>query len=310
MGRGIVVLGCPRSGTTLVRRLLDAHPDVVCPPETGLLSAAGRFLEEQAFPSGVRFGAAPGLAQLGVAREELLDRLRTFVVGFFEEHAARAGAKVWAEKSVSDAFFVEPIEELLGDTVQYVVVLRHGLDVAVSLQELVQRSGAFLAELFPYASRDPDVVSAMATAWCDVTTALLDLAERRRDVVVVRYESLAHDPDAVVRTLFEGLSLDTVPVRPGSAQAVGFGDWKTWSRGSVDASSVGRWRRAIPRAQQPAMVARVNPVLERAGYDAEPVPKPVGAEDAQRRLELALRLDADRAQRQVSSSQSDDSSTP
>ncbi|MCA9663328.1 MAG: sulfotransferase, partial [Myxococcales bacterium] len=31
---GIIVLGAPRSGTTLLRRLLDAHPNIACPPET------------------------------------------------------------------------------------------------------------------------------------------------------------------------------------------------------------------------------------------------------------------------------------
>lgn len=308
MHRGIVVFGCPRSGTTLVRRILDAHPDVVCPPETGLLSAAARFLDEQTFPSGVRFGAAPGLAQIGVSRETLLERFRTFVVSFFEEHARRSGARVWAEKSVSDAFFVAPIETLLQDSVRYVVVLRHGLDVAVSLRELAERSGAFTAELHPYAARDPDVISAMASAWCEVTTALLDLVARRSDVVVLRYETLVEAPDASVRTLFEGVGLDPVAARPDADQAVGFGDWKTWTRDAIDASSVGRWRRAIPRAQQPDLIARVNPVLQRAGYDPVPAPRPVDPSDAQRRLELALRLDADRQRRQVNPSGTDDGS--
>ena len=44
--RPLVILGFPRSGTTLLARLLDGHPDISAPPETGLLSAAGRFLAE------------------------------------------------------------------------------------------------------------------------------------------------------------------------------------------------------------------------------------------------------------------------
>jgi protein-tyrosine sulfotransferase len=34
---GVVVLGFPRSGTTLLRRLLESHHDLCCPPETHLL---------------------------------------------------------------------------------------------------------------------------------------------------------------------------------------------------------------------------------------------------------------------------------
>ena len=49
---GIIVLGAPRSGTTLTQRLLAAHPQIACPPETYLLRACSRFLhEEKTVPS-------------------------------------------------------------------------------------------------------------------------------------------------------------------------------------------------------------------------------------------------------------------
>ena len=53
---GIVVLGTPRSGTTLLRRLLDAHPNIACPPETYVLSGAARFLHEETFAQGLKIG--------------------------------------------------------------------------------------------------------------------------------------------------------------------------------------------------------------------------------------------------------------
>src|SRR4051794_12605474 len=34
-----IVVGVPRSGTTLLRMMLDAHPDLAIPPETGFLPA-------------------------------------------------------------------------------------------------------------------------------------------------------------------------------------------------------------------------------------------------------------------------------
>jgi hypothetical protein len=35
-----VVVGAPRSGTTLLRYLLDSHPALAIPPETGFLAFA------------------------------------------------------------------------------------------------------------------------------------------------------------------------------------------------------------------------------------------------------------------------------
>ena len=41
----IIIGGCPRSGTTLTRVILDAHPNIACGPESSLL--AGRCLSEE-----------------------------------------------------------------------------------------------------------------------------------------------------------------------------------------------------------------------------------------------------------------------
>ena len=56
--RGVVIIGTPRSGTTLLRRILDAHPAIACPPETYLLSGAARFLHEESFAQGLKIVAA------------------------------------------------------------------------------------------------------------------------------------------------------------------------------------------------------------------------------------------------------------
>ena len=49
--KGVIILGCPRSGTTLLRRLLDSHPDLSCPGETFLFRGAARFLKEDTISS-------------------------------------------------------------------------------------------------------------------------------------------------------------------------------------------------------------------------------------------------------------------
>ena len=67
VAQGIVILGMPRSGTTLLRRLLDVHPAICCPPETNLLGAAARFLREETFAGGMAIGVLSGLSFAGIA---------------------------------------------------------------------------------------------------------------------------------------------------------------------------------------------------------------------------------------------------
>ncbi len=292
LGPGIVILGAPRSGTTLLRRILDAHSNIACPPETYLLSAAARFLHEEEFAQGLRIGVLFGLGYAGFEEAEVLARLRRFAFEFFEEHADKAGKTRWAEKTAFDAFHVAAIRRLCQGHVRFVCLHRHGLDVACSLGDLVAKTGGYVEELHRYLVRYPEPHQAFAHAWVDAASAIEDLAEQDDAALSLRYEALTSDPEGTVRQLLEFLGEpweDGLLERAlGDAQSVGFGDWKTFSKGSVDASSVERWK-TLPRATQQQLAGICNPLLERLGYDAiagddEP------DEDARRRYELGLLL--------------------
>ena len=203
---GVVVLGAPRSGTTLIRRILNAHPDFACPPETTLLSACARFLHEQPLDNGVQFGVLEGLCQAGFPEDVVLDRLRAFALAFYADHAKAAGKPRWAEKTAADVFHLPAIERLLGPRVRYLCVVRHGLDAAVSLADLTAKSGGYLAEIHPYVQREHRPLVAFTNAWIDATTAVLDLVERRPDdAILLRYEDLVADPLTALDPVFAHL---------------------------------------------------------------------------------------------------------
>jgi protein-tyrosine sulfotransferase len=291
VAEGILVLGAPRSGTTLVRRLLDAHPDVAVPPETQLFTASARFLADLPMGTGAAFGVRAGLAQAGFPEDEVLARVRALAFGFLRDHAARAGKPRWAEKTTVNTFHLREIEALCGDHVQYVVLVRHGLDAAASTEELFAKTGAWFAELHAYLRTEHRPLVALARAWADGTTALLDLRDRRPGQVhVVRYEDLVADPVSSVGALLAFLGLPDPGDLVGAALArpaePGFGDWKTWATRAVHTDSVGRWRK-LDRALVGAMLEACAPVLARAGYP--PVPA-LDAEAARKRAERALHV--------------------
>ncbi len=290
---GIVVLGTPRSGTTLLRRLLDAHPNIACPPETYVLSGAARFLHEETFAQGLRIGALFGLGYAGFEEPEVLARLRSFAFGFFEDHAAKAGKSRWAEKTAFDAFHVPAIRRICSGHVKFVCLHRHGLDVAASIAELVDKTGGYVEELHGYVTRYPQPLEAYARAWVDTAGAIEDLAKAEKaDALSIRYERLADDPEMVLQQVLEfvGEPWDEGIVERalGSTQQVGFGDWKTYARGKVDTRSVARWK-SLPAATQAMLAEICNPTLRRLGYE----PVSTGDEtdeDARRRYELGLLL--------------------
>ena len=297
---GIVVVGSPRSGTTLVRRILDAHPNIACPPETYLLSAAARFLHQDRFAAGLRIGVLDGLEFAGFEEAEVLERLRAFVFGFLRQYAERAGKPRWAEKTAFDAFHLGPIRRLCEGHVKFVCIQRHGLDVAASLDELVTKTGGYVDELHAYVRRYPEPLEAFARAWVDTAGAVADLAEElgrgpNPSAISLRYEDLTEDPEAELRRVFEFLAEPYDDELLGRALAgtgkLGFGDWKTYAKSAIDRSSVGRWE-SLPMPVQDKLARVCNPTLVRLGYEEIELDEDdeLDPETARMRYEMGLKF--------------------
>lgn len=288
---GIVVLGAPRSGTTLVRRLLDAHPAIGCPPETNLLRACSRFLEEHPFAGGMGHGVLTGLALSGIPEEDVVERLRTMAFGWFRELCERRGKRIWAEKSAFDCFHLEGVERLCSGHCHFLLIYRHGLDVTVSLGDLVAKMETYVPELHRYIQRFASPPEAMAHAWADACRGLLAFEERHPERCTrVRYEDLVSRPAACLQQVLAGLGLE------GDVEAMlaldggdepGLGDWKTYQKSLVADTEVGRWSRALSLTTVARIAPVVNPLLETLGY--RPVTgRELSAEEARHRYQLGL----------------------
>jgi len=292
--QGIVVLGCPRSGTTLLRRLLDAHPNIACPGETCVLSGAARFLRSEVVSDGLEFGVLNGLAFAGFEPQQILDKLREFTFSFHRDYARTQGKKRWAEKTAVDVFYLSKIEELCADHVQYICVIRHGLDVACSIREFSDRGHTYLTELHEYVKKYPRPLEAFAHAWVDATKSILDFQARHSEnSLIVNYEALISDPNVEGSRLFKFLGEEWHEDLPkqamGKSGSLGLGDWKAHSATSIDKGSVDRWR-SLPPGVITRLAEICNSTLERCGY--EPIrlqPKQDQAE-ARRRYSLALSI--------------------
>ncbi len=292
---GIIILGTLRSGSTLLRRLLDAHPNIACPAETCIFSACARFLHSERVSDGLPFGVLTGLAFAGFQPDEVRERLREFAFGFHRDHANRQNKERWAEKTAVDSFHIDKIEELCGDKVQFICLARHGLDVACSTQELSDRGYTYLSEIHEYVKQFPRPLEAFAHAWVDVNRAILSFIKRHPDnTIFVRYEDLISDPEKVMRRtltfLGEEWNDDLLHVGLTKKTSAGLGDWKTYDRAGIDDSSVNRWK-SLPPYIISTLAQICNPMLKDCGYEPVEVREMDTAEKARRRYQLALMVE-------------------
>jgi amino acid adenylation domain-containing protein len=267
---GIIILGHPRSGTTLLRRLLDGHSRIASPPETHILSACARFLETEETSQGIDLGVLSGLNFAGFPDQQALEELRDFAFSFLRRYADSQGKPRWAEKTAFDVFHTEKIEQLCGGNTRFICVVRHPLDVAISTKEFCDSMGIYPSVLHSYIQADPQPIRAFARSWLDVANKLDALCKRHPDrSTLVRYEDLVASPEGVLSKLLAFLGEDYEPTMlerglAGESQ-LGFGDHKSYSSNSVYDTSLARWN-ALPEFQVSSLSDLLNPMLERFGY--------------------------------------------
>jgi sulfotransferase family protein len=117
----IFIVGSPRSGTSLMRLILDSHPSIACGPETHLLSDFDDSLGKH-WVRLQRYGAEKEFWHGAYA--ELFGR-------FQADYAARRGKTRWADKTPSHALHLEFVTTLFPDA-QVLHVIRDARQVTAS----------------------------------------------------------------------------------------------------------------------------------------------------------------------------------
>lgn len=100
----VFILGVPRSGTTLLRILLDSHPAIAAPAETPWIAGgySRRSLRDlAAFLINHRFGPVANLP--GVRPEHVYSAARTFVVDIVDTYLEQRDRRIAVLKTPDDA---------------------------------------------------------------------------------------------------------------------------------------------------------------------------------------------------------------
>jgi Sulfotransferase family len=191
-GRPIFVVGCPRSGTTLLRSILDAHPRICCPVwETGVFVALAQMLDRDS-----EWHAAND-SLIGDLRPRMLQWARRSVETMMQELTAQVGKPRWAEKTPAHVLHIRLIHEVFPEA-QFLHIIRNGRDVVRSLQNM------------PWAPRR---IRWSSQRWIDSIQCGRDAASKLPvgRYMEVRYEELTKNPDELVHGLCAFLGEDFVP---------------------------------------------------------------------------------------------------
>ena len=263
--RPIFILGCPRSGTTLVQAMLHSHPRIAIPPENRFVIPAyearlgfGDLRKRPNRRELGRFIVARGrkFRDFGLERRETVRRVATgpptlgSALGIvLRSYAERFESPRWGDKRPLYSSYIPMLMRLFPDA-QIVHVVRDPRDCVASLKRMPWwRAGTYHA----------------VAAWADAVDHTESAAKRWPGVVLrVQYERLVADPETELRGLCEALgeAYDPAMVAPERVAPVAVPERKHWhanTRVGPMTERIGSWESGL----EPWEAALCDAVLRR-----------------------------------------------
>jgi len=229
----IIVGGCHRSGTTLARRLLNAHPDIHCGPEVKFFrDLYGHYAQDPL--AHLRFSHS---ARTLVDDDELLQEWGMMYIKLQWMAVKREGKRRWADKNPENVMYLPQWERLLGKRWQYVHLVRNPLDTLASIDE----AGFNLTIPEDLSGRIAHIKRYMELGF--------EYVEQNPDrAKIIIYEELVTRPQEVLDSLMSFLGEKVVPAQMEFARmrhAVGIEDPKINATTGIHKKSVQRWKSRI-----------------------------------------------------------------
>jgi protein-tyrosine sulfotransferase len=256
----VFILSHPRTGSTLLRCLLDTHPDMCCPGELRLgtviefLASAEHYME--ACDNEHRPGAGRGP----------FDATRRVVDGFMSRICAARNKRRWCEKTPLNVYNLAFVHAVYPDA-RYICLHRHGFD---TIRSTIQ-AGIIDKTMSGRRHTERDVMTLAFERWCDWTEKLLAFEKACADHTLrITYEDLVHDPNACMRRVlaFAHLApMDDLPIRAFETEHLdGVGDFKFFDTTGITADRVGDGRQLTARDLPAALRARTQGLLDALHY--------------------------------------------
>ena len=280
--RPVFVLGCPRSGTTLLQLMLHAHPRIAMPPETRFVittyegrNGFGDLRDEasrRALADSIVRDPGTLFGDLGLDADEIAGEIAQgpltlgSAIGIvFRAYARRFGKPRWGDKRPGYYQYVPALARMFPDA-QFVHLIRDGRDCVASLLRM------------PWFRQD---IYAAVCTWIEA----IDSGRRAARALPagtyyeLRYEDLVADPAGQLGRLcdFLGEDYDPAMTEPHKISGDTLPERQVWhsaTRAEVRAAPSGTWQERLDPGQIALCEAAMKRRLRSLGYEVTGAARP------------------------------------
>lgn len=278
-----VIVGTGDCGSTLLRLMLDRHPDLAVAADTHFLPDLLQIWNDVPQAIGPMLGrlvADPAWAAYGIDAEELAAHLRAgrigdpggFLRAFYSRHAASHGKTRWGDRTLDHLAHMGRLAEWLPEA-RFIHLVRDGRDVAAAGRAAVE---------------NPPPVAATAARWAATLGVARAFNPGPERYIEVRYEDLVAAPEATLRRICAFIDLPWHPAlleygriaparmaetealaRRGGPPAALLRRQYLQAAGSPDGMGVGAWRQGLGAEERAQFRLLAGPFLDSLGYPAD-----------------------------------------
>lgn len=270
--RPFFIVGCDRSGTTLLRLMLNQHSNIDIPDESDFVAymiesdaedidlendeVLGNFLDE--------LFAIKRLNDWKIDGDEVRRRIFSsersihgVIRSVFEFHMEKNHKKRWGDKTPRYTRYIEDIHRIFPQAL-FIHIVRDGRDVAISLKK---------AEWFS------DKIVEIANHWKSMVTSGMHAASfLETKYLEIYYEELVKDPERVLGRvcIFLGENFEEGMLGYWKNADVTFNEmWRgdhELLRGKVTTGRIGRWEHELSESEKFVFEFIAGNELEQLGY--------------------------------------------
>jgi len=286
----IMIVGSPRSGTTFLQSLLNAHPHIAIPPEEYIVlklfkkyGSLGKITtqEKRAFVNGLFLSST--FCFWNLKREHIEDTLESKEILSYQELIqetymiyARSLDESKTRWGIKNPFYVNQMEKLYGifPNTKFIHIIRDGRDVHLSKMNRIKKG----------AHKFRSGICANALEWNQhvIRGRKSGIRIGRNNCFVLKYEDLVADTEVVLKNICDYLGEDYTKVMIDNyyqnvldKQTIRPKKMDLYILAAIDPSRVERWKEEMPDIKVSLYNAIAGSTLTTNGYEVSSKCSPV-----------------------------------